>query len=63
MDEDGLKLKYFVLKPGGDDIYAMASRAAMTTYAQVIEHANLKMANDLRDWANREFRKRAGKLR
>lgn len=30
---DGLKMKYFVLKPAGDDAYAKASRAAMNRYA------------------------------
>lgn len=30
---DGLMMKYFVLKPRGNDAYAAASRAAMHAYA------------------------------
>ncbi len=33
---DGLKTKYFVLKPNGTDPYAIASRAAITAYAESI---------------------------
>lgn len=52
---EGLKLKYFVLKPKGDDIYAKASREAMKTYANYIEEINPQFANDLKDWADREL--------
>jgi hypothetical protein len=30
-------MKYFVLKPRGDNIYAQASRRAMLEYARIIE--------------------------
>ena len=45
-----LRMKYFVLKPGGDDEYAAASRAAMLRYAQFIEQENGDFAVDLREW-------------
>lgn len=50
----GLLMKYFVLKPAGDDRYAAASRAAMLRYADCIAQENSQFAADLRDWANRE---------
>ena len=54
---DGLKMKYFVLKPKSnaeDDIYAHASREAMKTYADVIEPVNPDLALELRVWRQRE---------
>ncbi len=54
MDEKGLLLKYFVLKPGGNDAYAMASRAAMSAYATLIDQQNPALAKDLREWILRE---------
>jgi hypothetical protein len=33
MNMNGLLMKYFVLKPAGDDRYAAASRKAMRAYA------------------------------
>ena len=51
---DGLLMKYFVLKPGGEDAYAVASRAAMREYAAMIEHTNQQLAHELLRWANRE---------
>lgn len=48
----GLKMKYFVLKPKGNDIYAEASRTAMRTYARVIEDENPELSRDLREWAD-----------
>jgi hypothetical protein len=43
-------MKYFVLKPKGEDIYAKASRAAMLEYARVINRDNPELAEDLEDW-------------
>jgi len=51
----GLKMKYFVLKPKGHDIYAKASRQAMRAYANTIEPENLALAIDLRAWADDEY--------
>ena len=51
---EGLILKYFVLKPKGNDIYAVASRKAMQTYAKIIESVNPEFANDLYSWIGRE---------
>lgn len=50
----GLQMKYFVLKPAGNDEYAKASRAAMRQYARMIEWVNPELANDLRKWADSE---------
>jgi len=52
---DGLILKYFVLKPKGNDIYAVASRRAMEAYAYCIENKNPQLAKDLRKWTQREM--------
>ena len=49
-----IEMKYFVLKPRGDDAYAAASREAMCAYAEVIEECNPSLAVDLRQWARRE---------
>jgi hypothetical protein len=51
---DGLMMKYFVLKPRGDDVFATASRAAMRAYANIILEANPTFAGELREWADRE---------
>jgi len=51
----GLQLKYFVLKPKGKDAYAKASRAALHAYADAILNENPLLAEDLRNWANREY--------
>ncbi len=51
MGEEGLFLKYFVLKPKGSDIYAKASRNAMLDYARTIEVANPNFAEEIRSWA------------
>ncbi len=50
----GLEMKYFVLKPGGDDKYAAASRSAMRRYAAHIIEENPELAKELREWADRE---------
>jgi hypothetical protein len=51
---DGLKMKYFVLKPAGDSPYAKASRAAMCVYADEISFEDPKLATDLVAWADGE---------
>jgi hypothetical protein len=51
---DGLQMKYFVLKPKGKDAYAVASREAMRRYATEIDSDNPVLADELRDWADRE---------
>lgn len=51
---DGLKMKYFVLKPRGGDAYAKASRAAMEAYAKVIDDENPVLAQQLKMWATDE---------
>lgn len=54
----GLEMKYFVLKPKSAckyDIYARASRAAMTTYAKVIRSYNEQLADDLEEWVRNEI--------
>ena len=53
---DGLKMKYFVLKPNGDDRYAEASRKAMIAYSLHIQNENKELANSLRDWVFNETR-------
>ncbi len=54
IEKVGLEMKYFILKPKskpGVDVYAMASRAAMLKYADVIEPVNPTLANELMKWA------------
>lgn len=53
---NGLQMKYFVLKPRGDDAYAKASRAAMTAYAKAIEDENPILAQELKIWVTKEIR-------
>ena len=50
----GLEMRYFVLKPKGDDVHAIASRNAMRAYANYIHFSNPKLASDLEAWADRE---------
>ena len=50
----GLQMKYFVLKPKGDDIYAQASRRAMFAYAKTIIEENRVFARNVWDWATDE---------
>ena len=49
-----LEMKYFVLKPKGDSAFAVASRAAMRTYAIEIRNADMDLCRQLIDWANNE---------
>ena len=51
----GLQMKYFVLKPKGDDAYAKASRVAMHYYADSIKEENPELAESLDNWAEEEF--------
>lgn len=50
----GLVMKYFVLKPTGDDVYAKASRIAMRKYADAVKDENPELAQQLYDWAAQE---------
>lgn len=50
----GLVMKYFVLKPAGDDEYAAASRAAMFKYSNIIAPTNPELSKELFDWAAQE---------
>ena len=59
---DGLKMKYFVLKPKSKyqgDMYAYASRCAMREYADRIYKTNPKLSDELRAWAYSESEKEA----
>lgn len=49
-----LYMKYFVLKPSGDDKYAIASRQAMYEYSRAIEETDPELADEVWDWAQRE---------
>lgn len=51
---DGLKMKYFVLKPAGGNAYANASRLAMEAYAKAIDEENPTLAQQLKMWATDE---------
>jgi hypothetical protein len=51
---DGLLMKYFVLKPAGNDLHARASRDAMSHYAGFIWNENPQLAEDLNKWVERE---------
>lgn len=53
--KEGLKMKYFVLKPKGKDQYAVASRKALIAYADIISSENSLLAKELRDWVNKEI--------
>ena len=46
----GLRMKYFVLKPEGDDDYAKASREALAAYSNAIRDTNPVLASDLVLW-------------
>ncbi|MCK5605333.1 hypothetical protein KAR91_25800 [Candidatus Pacearchaeota archaeon] len=54
---EGLKMKYFVLKPEGDNIYSEASRKAMRAYAMHVQSENMELADELREWAQVEMMK------
>lgn len=50
-------MKYFVLKPKGNDKYAEASRKAMRAYASSIATTNIELCDELRKWADDELLK------
>lgn len=50
----GLEMKYFVLKPAGTSLHALACREAMRTYADIIEEDIPELAEDLREWVDYE---------
>lgn len=50
----GLEMRYFILKPKGDNVYAEASRQAMLAYAEYISHVNPDFACELASWAEDE---------
>lgn len=50
----GLEMKYFVLKPKGEDAYAVASRLAMNAYADAIASENPQLAHEINAWTERE---------
>jgi hypothetical protein len=55
MKIEGLKLKYFVLRPepkSKNDIYARASIKAMRIYAEEIKNYDSKFYCDLKQWIN-----------
>ena len=54
---DGVLMKYFVLKPSGNDVYAYASRSAMERYALIIRKENPQLADDLIAWVCTEEEK------
>jgi len=54
MANTGLLMKYFVLKPRGGTVHAIASRTAMHAYAKVIKAANPEFAKELIEWASQE---------
>ena len=54
MDNIGFKVKYFVLKPKGQDQFAIASRAAMRTFAQSMHGHDNELANYVKAWAESE---------
>jgi hypothetical protein len=55
-----LEMKYFVLKPKGDDVYALASRKAMVEYSKTLRTYSIsnkeasKLADELEAWSNQE---------
>lgn len=55
MDNSGLLMKYFVLKPKGRGTHARASRAAMRAYAAVVKQCNPELSDELHQWADNEF--------
>lgn len=53
---NGLLMKYFVLKPKGSSLHALASREAMRVYADAIEINEPLLAKEVREWVTREAR-------
>lgn len=59
----GLTMKYFVLKPKGNNLYAMASRDALRAYARRLHlsEEDETLAFELERWAARENEFHLGK--
>lgn len=53
-DETGLCMKYFVLKPAGESLYAEASRLSLYAYAREIRSLNPTLADDIVKWVDLE---------
>ena len=49
--EEGIRMKYFVLKPEGNNEHARASRMAMLAYADSIWQTAPVLAQEIREWA------------
>lgn len=49
-----LEMKYFVLRPKGNDEHAIASRVAMQAYAQWIAQTDPDLALDIIQWEENE---------
>jgi hypothetical protein len=49
-----LQMKYFVLKPSGDNVYAKASRKAMQAYAEAVKKEAPEFAQELFEWVGNE---------
>ena len=52
-----MRLKYFVLRPGGIDIFAFASRAALRAFSAEIGKDDPELAEETACWAIEESRK------
>ena len=50
----GIEMKYFVLKPKGNNDWAAAARKAMRAYAKHIESIDPDLAESLFLWARNE---------
>lgn len=57
---EGLQMKYFVLRPAGEDEYSVASREAMVAYAAAIRPTNAGLADDLMAWVHRIMMEESG---
>lgn len=49
-----LEMRYFILKPKGNSIHAVASRNAMLEYADAIFDTDKEMARELQEWVRKE---------
>jgi hypothetical protein len=50
MKTDGLYMKYFILKPKGEDAFAFASREAMKLYAKLVKSEAPGLSDQLTKW-------------
>lgn len=61
-----LEMKYFVLKPKSkykNDPWAMASRAAMRTFADMIAQTDPDIAWELKAWVDKEDKRSVERIR